>query len=252
MKFRIPGKTWCVAAAGALAVVGVGAWMISSSKIGAPTAPKGTVVAGGVGAARGPVGLRPWKEGGQDRALEEEAILRDPTPMFLPTEWNATDRGLQQELRSEPENQFGNYPARLEFADTALGLRFPVIVPSLARPADALALEKPVRPLEGFGEADRISLTVERRQGFLEVTRVGDGHSILTEDLRDARPPSDGSWQPMEFLVGVDAMGLVKSPMLIASSRVAAVDEYFQDFLGKGLHLGERLPPGFYRVAIGP
>ena len=56
----------------------------------------------------------------------------------------------------------------------------------------------------------------------------------------------------MEFLIAVDAMGLVGPPILTESSRVAAVDGYFQIYLVKTLHAGERLAPGFYRVCIGP
>ena len=56
----------------------------------------------------------------------------------------------------------------------------------------------------------------------------------------------------MEFLVAVDAMGLVGPPTLTESSRVAAVDGYFQNYLVKTLHAGQRLAPGFYRICIGP
>ena len=80
---------------------------------------------------------------------------------------------------------------------------------------------------------------------------MGCGAGLLAEPLADANPPA-GDWQPMEFLVAVDPMGLVGPPTLTESSRVAAVDGYFQNYLVKTLHAGQRLAPGFYRICIGP
>jgi hypothetical protein len=78
-----------------------------------------------------------------------------------------------------------------------------------------------------------------------------NGQRLLAQPLADANPPG-AAWQPLEFLVAVDAMGLVGPPILTESSRVAAVDGYFQNYLVKTLHAGQRLAPGFYRVCIGP
>ena len=75
---------------------------------------------------------------------------------------------------------------------------------------------------------------------------------IMQESIIEQQPPEQGMWQPLEFLVAVDRAGVVRPPVLTESSRIAAVDQFFQEFLIKSLHIGERLAPGFYRVSIGP
>jgi hypothetical protein len=79
-----------------------------------------------------------------------------------------------------------------------------------------------------------------------------DGQVAFTEALESANPPSEKAWEPMEFLVAIDRAGMISPPVLTASSRVAAVDEYFEDFLTEKLHVGARLGPGYYRVSVGP
>lgn len=207
--------------------------------------------ASGVAGPR-PVGLVPWSGGSADRLLQEETVLRDPTPLFLPTAWNASEPEVAGDLQREPGSGFRNYPPQLVFGDADLRLAFPVTTPVPTNPAGGLALEKPRRPAGGFGEGDMTVASLAARVGVVEVTGAADGRLMLRESLREARPPGEGTWQPLTFLVTIDSTGLVRPPVLTESSRVAAVDEYFQDFLGNGLHIGERLPPGFYRVAIGP
>ena len=41
-------------------------------------------------------------------------------------------------------------------------------------------------------------------------------------------------------------------PVETVSSDLEDVDVFFRDYLAKTLHLGERLPPGNYRVVVGP
>ena len=86
----------------------------------------------------------------------------------------------------------------------------------------------------------------------MEVAAVADGGLVLAEPVVANAPPSESSWQPLEFLVAIDRAGLVRPAMLVTSSQVSSVDAYFRDFLTEGLHIGERLAPGFYRVSIGP
>ena len=182
-----------------------------------------------------------------------EAALTDPTPLFLPTQWNAGQNALPANARREPDSSFTGYPAKLKFAETELALNFPGDVSIPTRPADALPAGKlgPVFLGLGNGAPDITQLLV--RKAFVEITIAGNGQRILTQTLTDANPPGWTGWrQPMEFLVGVDAMGLVGPMILTESSRAASVDGYFQDYLVKKLHVGERLGPGFYRIWVGP
>ena len=183
---------------------------------------------------------------------KNEAALTDPTPLFLPTEWNAGQNALPANTQREPGGSFQGYPAKLAFAEAELKLDFPTTVAMPDRPADALASDRSGLIFLGLGQSERPVVQLVDRNAFIEILEASTGVRLLAQPLADARPPGGVAWQPMEFLVAVDAMGLVGPPILTESSRVAAVDGYFQDYLVKTLHAGERLAPGFYRVCIGP
>ena len=181
-----------------------------------------------------------------------EAALTDPTPLFLPTEWNAGQNALPASAQREPGGSFQGYPAKLAFAEEGLSLSFPteVVIPS--GPADALASDRLGQSFPGVGRTDQVISQLSNRKAFIEIQAAGSGQRILTQALADANPPGGSGWWPLEFLVAVDAMGLVGPPMLTESSRVSMVDAYFQNYLVKTLHAGERLAPGYYRICIGP
>jgi hypothetical protein len=183
---------------------------------------------------------------------KNEAALTDPTPLFLPTEWNAGQNALPANTQREPGGSFQGYPAKLAFAEAELKLNFPTTVPMPDRPADALAADRSGLVFLGVGQTERPIIQLVVRNAFIEILEARTGVRLLAQTLADARPPGGVAWQPLEFLVAVDPMGLVGPPILTESSRVAAVDGYFQNYLVKTLHAGERLAPGFYRVCIGP
>jgi len=185
------------------------------------------------------------------RLKPNEAALTDPTPLFLPTEWNAGQNALPANTQREPGGSFQGYPAKLAFAETELKLNFPSAVAVPSRPADALAADRSGQSFLGIGQVDRPVAQLVVRNAFIEILAAVNGQRLLAQPLNDANPPA-GAWQPMEFLLAVDPMGLVGPPTLTESSRVAAVDGYFQNYLVKTLHAGQRLAPGFYRVCIGP
>ena len=180
-----------------------------------------------------------------------EAALTDPTPLFLPTKWNAGENALPANTQREPGGSFQGYPAKLAFAETELKLDFPAVVVVPARPADAAASDRSGLWSMGVGQLDSTIPQLIARNAFIEILAGKTGERLLAQPLIDAVPPAT-AWQPMEFLVAVDAMGMVGPPILTESSRVAAVDGYFQNYLVKSLHAGQRLAPGFYRVCIGP
>lgn len=199
-----------------------------------------------------PVGLARINDRDASSRLRDEALLRDPTPLFLPTRWNVGENALPSNVRQELGGAFRDYAPKLSYplANLQLGLAPPIAVPE--RVPDVFDTEKPQRPLLGFGQTDAAVAQLPARAAYIEVAAVADGRRVLAEPVVGGSLPSESSWQPLEFLVAVDRTGLLRPAMLVTSSQVSAVDTYFRDFLGSGLHVGERLAPGFYRVSIGP
>jgi hypothetical protein len=232
-----PQRRWVFATAGALGVL-----LVVSLLFRAPKEPR----VGAFKPAQPPVGMVSLIV-----LKRNEASLTDPTPLFLPTEWNAGQNALPANTQREPGGSFQGYPAKLAFAETELKLNLPSAVAVPARPADALAPDRSSLSFLGLGQVDKLPTQLIARNAFIEILAAVDGSRLLAQPLTDASPP-DGDWQPMEFLVAVDPMGLVGPPTLTESSRVAAVDGYFQNYIVKTLHAGQRLAPGFYRICIGP
>jgi hypothetical protein len=123
-----------------------------------------------------------------------------------------------------------------------------------ATPLDALASETNATTLLGFGRSDVPAQTLQARAGFVEVISAASGERILGEPLQmpEARVPGDKPWAPLEFRARIDAAGLVIPLVVTTSSGVEEVDAHFREFLAKTYRIGERLPPGFYRLIVAP
>lgn len=189
---------------------------------------------------------------GADELLSDEAAMRDPTPLFLPTRFNATEEAFAAGARRELSSAFRGFEPKLKYGENDLTLTWPAVVQVPGRVADAFAKNDPARSFAGFGQTGAAIAPLSSRAAFVEVVSAGDGELIFARALNEARPPGERTWQPLQFLVAVDRSGVVGPPVLTQSSTVAAIDSYFQDCLLEVLHVGERLGPGFYRVGVGP
>jgi hypothetical protein len=228
-------RIWIIAGAGALAATVFVLWLFSRS----PALPPA------------PSPARPVPELGFGSRATDEAELRDPTPLFLPRRWNVQPQHLPVGVAREPGAAFAAFNPKLLFDNDTLALSFPAVVATPTRPVEALAVGTSPRPLLGLGRVDLAAEPLAARGGFAEVSAVGTGEPALAQALPGAAPPV-GDWAPLEFLVGLNAMGLVGPPQLVHSSGNEAVDAYFQAFLAENFRLGARLRPGFFHVRIGP
>jgi len=246
------GRIWAWAAGGAGVVVALVLLLFSLVKPPGP-APAGEPVRPAIGFAKPASGS----------ALKDEQTLLDPTPLFLPTEWNAAH---QKVAWREPGGEFQSYriTPKLGFAETDLKLELPAPVALPAGPAAVLVDEAPGALLLGFGRTERPVPALPARGAVVKVVLARTGQPALSPEAQlqvatlaaAARPPEPASglqWQPVEFLAAVDAAGLVGPPVIVEPrSGVEEVDSYFQNFLVQTLRLGERLGPGFYRISVGP
>lgn len=240
---------WAVAAGAAVGVVGLFAFLFRAPPPALPAGPPG---------GAGPI-VKLMRPDGTNAALDEETVLHDTTPLFLPTSRNATAR---KAARREPGKTFlDKETTRLEFSGPELDLvaGLPPVVtlngklPAKAGPVDALTADVPGQFLLGFGRVDEPSNPQPARGAYVEVVAMASGRRILAESLPVAAQPDTAKpWQPMEFFASVDAAGLTRPLMVTEGSQVEEVDAYFRNFLGRTYRIGERLPPGFYRIVVGP
>lgn len=180
----------------------------------------------------------------------EESKLLDPAPLFLPTRWNAAPAPVRLQ---GPTGSFDNFPAKWATLENVLDLGLPPPVPVPANPVEGVMVDPPGSGLLGLGRTDLDVPPVAERGAQVEIVETRTGRRVpLTGRIPPAQPPGKGEWEPMEFLVAVDAAGLVGPVAIQTRSGVDEVDAYFQNYLAKTLRVGERLGPGFYRISVGP
>lgn len=180
---------------------------------------------------------------------QSDMNLLDPTPLFLPTEWNARPRAVPVNTLREP---FTDFSANYAFTEDAAKVAFPAAVVTPAKPADALAIGPPEAPFLGMGRFDRSVAAPPVRDALVEIVALGDGREVFRQALQGVHPPGEVDLYWLEFLAVVAPTGLVGSPALTTSSGVEQVDSFYQNYLVKVLRAGERLTPGFYRIKVGP
>jgi hypothetical protein len=194
--------------------------------------------------------VRPPSVGLVNPVVITETMLQDPTPLFLPTEFNSSRVDF---IPREPSGAFAGFPPKLTFSDAELELHLPPPTVIPATPADALAGDPPGAPFLGFDRADPIVEPISPRAAYVEIVEAGTGRRVFGTPVTDAHPPTTPvPWQPMEFMAAVDSTGLVGPVVPTMRSGVGDVDAYFGRYLADTLRVGQRLPPGFYRILVGP
>jgi hypothetical protein len=176
-------------------------------------------------------------------------IMNDQTPLFLPTDRNVAVPRIRRPDMGQSVLEQDAVRVTFGEADLKLALSNPVEIAVM--PAEVM-LNDAVTPWYGLGQGGLSGAPLPARGGFVEVRNVGTNRQIMGEPLLQAKPPAGKPWRPMEFLAAVDAAGLVAPLVISERSDVEEVESYFQTFLTKTFRIGERLPPGFYRVIVGP
>jgi len=183
-----------------------------------------------------------------------EALFFDPSPLFLPTRWNAGAVGMPEWILQEAEELFEDYAPKFRFAREAIESE----ILGYADSAGARAVELVFSDEDGFGlsvigRAADAPARLPERSARLEVVETALARRVI---VRELVPPAvllgQDNWRPLELVALVDAAGLVGAVTLVQSSGVEAVDEFFRDYVVRELHLGERVGPGVYQILAGP
>ncbi|ATC63403.1 hypothetical protein CMV30_05240 [Nibricoccus aquaticus] len=189
-------------------------------------------------------------------ALLHEQSLLDPDPLFLPTQFNASQLRLPALIRREPGASFQPVSSKYTYTLAEAQISFPEPVASPAQPVDVLAYDRVKNPYEVLGRYESDALPLPERLAVVEIVQIKSGRVVFTAPLKMLDAPAQlasADWRPLELLAAVDATGLIGLPVLSRGSGVEAIDTFFlRSYLAKEFRLGERLPPGFYALRVGP
>ena len=191
------------------------------------------------------------ESGASADGLRGELVLKDPTPLFLPTSWNSGQVEAAMAAESSPGTSFGSIDAKLVFLDRANNLEFPkaVVVPESAQ----AAMDRVSQPI-GHGELtrrDRATVPLASRRGYLEILAADTGKLIYSSVLSDL-VIDQALTAPVEAVLAVSGAGLWVRPTVLETPDGAAVDFDQINLALKAEHLDAVLSPGIYRILLGP
>jgi hypothetical protein len=147
-----------------------------------------------------------------------------------------------------------NFPPNLVISESSGGVVFPESVTGPTKLVDVLSYGEPPSPWQEVGRADIAIPGLKPRVAFIEVTVAKTGQPVFSLEVPktvEVTVPS-ADWAPLEFLIAVDAAGLVGAPVITGSTTTEEVESFFRTFVARTFHFGARLTPGFYTVRIGP
>ena len=194
--------------------------------------------------------LHGLSRGSSDPMFSDDASLLDPTPLFLPTRWNSSAKEIKA---PEPGRGFPGFLPDFHFLESRLTLYLPPPVQTPISSADAVSSTPPGAPFLGIGEADFSGAPLVARSAYVEVFESDSGRRVLAEPIAaGALAVTSDTWQPVEFMAAVDPSGLVGPLVRLVGSGVEGVDMSLKSALVERLKVGQRLPPGFYRICVGP
>lgn len=197
------------------------------------------------------IGIAELSEQDTGGLAQSELLLQDPTPLFLPTEYNSGRVVAAMTAERSPGTSFGSIPAKMLFGDSDISLALPEAV---AIPDQILGFVVKSAPQVKITELARRTSDMGRlpeRQGYLQVLSMSTGTELWSQQI------TAGSWEfdleaPWEFILAVNRVGSISFPAVANAGEGALIDlTQITDVLRKK-HLGARLKPGIYRILLGP
>jgi hypothetical protein len=197
------------------------------------------------------IAIAQLSEHDENSLAESQLLLQDPTPLFLPTEFNS---GKVRPPRKEEQSlgtSFSSIPAKMLFGDTDIQLALPEVVSIPERALDlVIGGEHQVKFTELARENPKGD-PLSSRQGYLKVLSFTSGSELWSQEI------SGGALEfeleaPWEFVVAVNRAGLMSFPAVVNAGEGALIDIAQITEVLREKRLGARLDPGIYRILLGP
>jgi len=196
-------------------------------------------------------------------ALTESVVLLDSSAVYLPSPAKNSKVG-RGEVGQPEDAPFAAAQPVLQFDPAKpLGKDSTLQVPRQTAPAAALAIPLTAQePLTTFGSAGFRDVRLEPRMAFFEVLPLGGGvKSIISGKIEhlEVKNSENTSFKSknapldayFEVILSVDSLGKAPLGSILRSSGSKSVDEALRRWAAT-VEWGSRLPPGVYRLIIGP
>lgn len=193
----------------------------------------------------------------------ESVVLLDSSAVYLPAPSKAAKSG-RGEVGQPEDTPFAKATPILQFDPAKpLGEDSTLQVPRQTIPAAAQAIPLAAQePLTTFGSKGFRDLKIEPRAAFFEVFTMEGGYkSVINGKIAhfdDKNKSSDVSFDKnaplggnFEVILSVDSLGQAPLGAVLRHSGSKALDDAVRRWAGS-IPWGQRLPPGVYRLVVGP
>ena len=193
----------------------------------------------------------------------ESVVLLDSSAVYLPAPSKSAKSG-RGEVGQPEDTPFAKATPILQFDPAKpLGEDSTLQVPRQTIPAAAQAIPLAAQePLTTFGSKGFRDLKIEPRAAFFEVFSMEGGYKSLIngkiahfddknktlEVSFDKNAPLGGNF---EVILSVDSLGQAPLGAVLRHSGSKALDDAVRRWAGT-IPWGQRLPPGVYRLVVGP
>lgn len=193
----------------------------------------------------------------------ESVVLLDSSAVYLPAPSKSAKSG-RGEVGQPEDTPFAKATPILQFDPAKpLGEDSTLQVPRQTIPAAAQAIPLAAQePLTTFGSKGFRDLKIEPRVAFFEVFSMEGGYKSLingkiahfddknktSEVSFDKNAPLGGNF---EVILSVDSLGQAPLGAVLRHSGSKALDDAVRRWAGT-IPWGQRLPPGVYRLVVGP
>ena len=193
----------------------------------------------------------------------ESVVLLDSSAVYLPAPSKSAKSG-RGEVGQPEDTPFAKATPILQFDPAKpLGEDSTLQVPRQTIPAAAQAIPLAAQePLTTFGSKGFRDLKIEPRAAFFEVFSMEGGYKSLingkiahfddknktSEVSFDKNAPLGGNF---EVILSVDSLGQAPLGAVLRHSSSKALDDAVRRWAGT-IPWGQRLPPGVYRLVVGP
>ena len=193
----------------------------------------------------------------------ESVVLLDSSAVYLPAPAKVAKSG-RGEVGQPEDTPFAKATPILQFDPAKpLGEDSTLQVPRQTIPAAAQAIPLAAQePLTTFGSKGFRDLKIEPRAAFFEVFTMEGGYkSVINGKIThfdDKNKDSDISFDKntpfggnFEVILSVDSLGQAPLGAVLRHSGSKALDDAVRRWAGS-IPWGQRLPPGVYRLVVGP
>lgn len=193
----------------------------------------------------------------------ESVVLLDSSAVYLPAPSKVAKSG-RGEVGQPEDTPFAKATPILQFDPAKpLGEDSTLQVPRQTIPAAAQAIPLAAQePLTTFGSKGFRDLKIEPRAAFFEVFTMEGGYkSVINGKIAhfdDKNKSSDVSFDKnaplggnFEVILSVDSLGQAPLGAVLRHSGSKALDDAVRRWAGS-IPWGQRLPPGVYRLVVGP